>query len=160
MRCPNMRCNDDVIKWKRLSKQSQGWWFETPSCPLWRQCNAVSDPPWVIIRRYIYVCKRALGIFVHKYCVRLNVALSLINGFSGGSMYQFYGSLARQSSCPSCYQVMDISRGSLFLPCINFNLSMDDQLHALSSVCWNYLSVPKLSTAQLDSFRVYCWTKS
>ena len=24
---------------KRLSKQSRGWWFETPSCPLWRHCN-------------------------------------------------------------------------------------------------------------------------
>ena len=24
---------------KRLSKQSWGWWFETLSCPLWRQCN-------------------------------------------------------------------------------------------------------------------------
>ena len=25
---------------KRLGKQSWGWWFETPSCPLWRHCNA------------------------------------------------------------------------------------------------------------------------
>ena len=25
---------------KRLSKQSRGWWFETPSRSLWRQCNA------------------------------------------------------------------------------------------------------------------------
>ena len=25
---------------KRLSKQSLGWWFETPSCPLWRHSNA------------------------------------------------------------------------------------------------------------------------
>ena len=24
---------------KRLSKQLWGWWFETPSCPLWRHCN-------------------------------------------------------------------------------------------------------------------------
>ena len=24
---------------KRLSKQSCGWWFETPPCPLWRHCN-------------------------------------------------------------------------------------------------------------------------
>ena len=24
---------------KRLSKQSWGWWFETPSCPLWCHCN-------------------------------------------------------------------------------------------------------------------------
>ena len=32
---------DDLIKWnKRLVKQTWGWWFETPSCPLWRRCNA------------------------------------------------------------------------------------------------------------------------
>ena len=24
---------------KRLSKQSRGWWFETPSCPFWRERN-------------------------------------------------------------------------------------------------------------------------
>ena len=30
---------------KRLSKQSWGWWFETPSCPLWRHCNV-----WCIMR--------------------------------------------------------------------------------------------------------------
>ena len=24
---------------KQLSKQSWGWWFETPSRPLWRHCN-------------------------------------------------------------------------------------------------------------------------
>ena len=27
---------------KRLSKQSWGWWFETPSCSLWRHCNVVN----------------------------------------------------------------------------------------------------------------------
>ena len=26
---------------KRLSKQWSGWWFETLSCPLWRQCNTI-----------------------------------------------------------------------------------------------------------------------
>ena len=26
---------------KPLSKQARGWWFETPSHPLWRHCNAV-----------------------------------------------------------------------------------------------------------------------
>ena len=25
---------------KLLSKQSWGWWFETPLCPLWRHCDA------------------------------------------------------------------------------------------------------------------------
>ena len=28
---------------KRLSKQSWGWWFETPSRPLWRHRNAYTD---------------------------------------------------------------------------------------------------------------------
>ena len=28
---------------KRLSKQSRGWWFETPSRPLWRHCNGMRD---------------------------------------------------------------------------------------------------------------------
>ena len=32
---------------KRLSKQWRGWWFETPSRPLWRHCN---DPSWPIAR--------------------------------------------------------------------------------------------------------------
>ena len=26
---------------KQLSKQSWCWWFETPSCPLWRLCNEI-----------------------------------------------------------------------------------------------------------------------
>ena len=32
----NLRLN------KRLSKQSWGWWFETPTHPLWRHCNIYS----------------------------------------------------------------------------------------------------------------------
>ena len=30
---------------RRLSKHSWGWWFETPSCPLWRHCNARKGNP-------------------------------------------------------------------------------------------------------------------
>ena len=29
----------DLCLNKRLSKQSWGWWFETPLCVLWRHCN-------------------------------------------------------------------------------------------------------------------------
>ena len=29
----------EVFLNERLSKQSRGWWFETPSCPLWRNCK-------------------------------------------------------------------------------------------------------------------------
>ena len=35
----------DLSPNKRLSKQPWGWWFETPSCLLWRQCN-VYDLCW------------------------------------------------------------------------------------------------------------------
>ena len=27
---------------KRLSKQWRGWWFETPSHPVWRHCNVIA----------------------------------------------------------------------------------------------------------------------
>ena len=29
---------------KRLSKHWWGWWFETPSSPLWRHCNGLMKP--------------------------------------------------------------------------------------------------------------------
>ena len=37
----------DLCLNKRLSKQSRGWWLETISCPLWRQCNETRDG-WVV----------------------------------------------------------------------------------------------------------------
>ena len=30
------------LRLNKRSKQSWGWWFETLSCPLWRQCNVLS----------------------------------------------------------------------------------------------------------------------
>ena len=34
---------------KRLSKQSWGWWFETPSCPIWRHRNEAHFPTsWAV----------------------------------------------------------------------------------------------------------------
>ena len=38
---------------KRLSKQSWGWWFETPSRPLWGHCNAVVwfNFHWTLLQR-------------------------------------------------------------------------------------------------------------
>ena len=53
---------------KRLSKQSWGWWFETPSRPLWRHSNEfflrtiAFDLRWYINR---YVRLDAIHIFDH-----------------------------------------------------------------------------------------------
>ena len=38
---------------KRLSKQSWGWWFETLSCSLWRQCNVSSHTTQQCCKRRI-----------------------------------------------------------------------------------------------------------
>ena len=45
---------------KRLSKQLWGWWFETPSPPLWRHCNDTTVlPNWV-------------GVVDDRYCTFQN----------------------------------------------------------------------------------------
>ena len=35
---------------KRLSKQWWGWWFETPSCPLWRYCDVDPNPTCGVVQ--------------------------------------------------------------------------------------------------------------
>ena len=49
----NIEYHDDVIKWKHfprywpfvrgIHRPPRGWWFETPSSSLWRQCNDFGD---------------------------------------------------------------------------------------------------------------------
>ena len=44
----------------RLSKQSSGWWFETPSWSLWRQCNGIffNEKCCIMIKISLrYVCR-------------------------------------------------------------------------------------------------------
>ena len=39
---------------KRLSKQSWGWWFDTPSRSLWRHCNVnIWFPPWQCVNQQV-----------------------------------------------------------------------------------------------------------
>ena len=49
---------------KRLSKQSWGWWFETPSDPLWRHCNAESFPilTWLPLTEFTDYSKTVFSI--------------------------------------------------------------------------------------------------
>ena len=53
----------DLCLNKRLSKQSWGWWFETPSCSLWRHCNVVQQSLlWLIL-----LCTFLLSNFCHSF---------------------------------------------------------------------------------------------
>ena len=40
---------------KRLSKQWWGWWFETPSSPLWRHCNVLTAEYIPIMSELLHV---------------------------------------------------------------------------------------------------------
>ena len=51
----------DLCLNKRLSKQPCGWWFETPSWSLWRQCNE-----WRVLRK-AFSCYDVNVIFVIPY---------------------------------------------------------------------------------------------
>ena len=57
---------------KRLSKQSLGWWFETPSRSLWRHCNDHGNPKIVPSNRVFFQsCELLLTLcFVHGLCRR------------------------------------------------------------------------------------------
>ena len=58
---PLMRSFDvffDLRPSKRLCKQSGGWWFETPSRSLWRNCNDVFELRWKQYRNNL-LCKNA-----------------------------------------------------------------------------------------------------
>ena len=43
----------------QLSKQSWGWWFEMPSCPLWCHCNVMLE--------FLQITTRWTYIIVHVY---------------------------------------------------------------------------------------------
>ena len=45
---------------KRLCKQSWGWWFETLSCPLWRQCNVPQRVDPILSIRELVIFDRCL----------------------------------------------------------------------------------------------------
>ena len=95
---------------KRLNKQSWCWWFETPSCSLWRHCNVKTsravvfftccvywrDPGVIhslhccsnqsVINCNKYIHGRTLGILVQEFpdpLDDLRIALSVCLGFCG-----------------------------------------------------------------------------
>ena len=71
----------------RLSEQSQGWWFETPSRPLWRQCNDFPFPSFLLIEIVQVVenlAGRGLGLVYHVDAYSISWLLQVLEylGFS------------------------------------------------------------------------------
>ena len=64
-----------IILNKRLNKQTSQWWFETPRCSLWRQCNGAnflrrctSLPEAIPEERHKGNIDRTVICFVHNLC--------------------------------------------------------------------------------------------
>ena len=59
---------------KRLSKQSWGWWFDTPSRSLWRYYNEIWILPWVALKRrlinHLMDAKILSGAYISKVLYR------------------------------------------------------------------------------------------
>ena len=61
----------DLRLYKRMSKQWWGWWFETPSCPVWRHCNWTMATMVGVCSNHCDHCLRRMttmvGVF-NKHC--------------------------------------------------------------------------------------------
>ena len=68
----------ELCLYKRFSKQSWGWWFETPSYPLWRHCNEQELSIQVYLKCPV---KRILKMRVTKFVEFIARALFITVGF-------------------------------------------------------------------------------
>ena len=73
---------------KRLSKQSWGWWSETPSRPLWRHCNerhpaGIATATHWVWTKWPTVCSRYFQMHLKKEneCILINIFLKFVAQF-------------------------------------------------------------------------------
>ena len=94
---------------KRLSKQSWGWWFETPSRPLWRQCNARNNSHG----------HQAIYFFVISRCVLIHIEAEtrwppFSYAFSWMKMFQFSITISPRGPIDNIRAVVQIMAWRLF----------------------------------------------
>ena len=86
---PVMRSFDvffDLRLNKRLSKQSWGWWFETPSRPLWRHRNAGIWVQWIICFNHLTLQEPSCRLYEawswSSFCPKTSYYCQAINSHS------------------------------------------------------------------------------
>ena len=69
---------DLCLKKKQFSTQSRCWWFETPSCPLWRHCNYVDvrkeRATAIDMEKQVVDTHRHISKIRHTECQNFNVS--------------------------------------------------------------------------------------
>ena len=89
---------------KRLSKQWWGWWFETPSCPLWRRRNAVTSP--CVWRKRGCVTFTEMPMETQWLFKTSRAKDGPTNAWTVWTVVQFYGMLTMDSLYSIClYQI-------------------------------------------------------
>ena len=70
----------DLCPNKRLSKQSWGWWFETPSRLLWRHCNGKTHVAATVLRSSRGLCCIICEVITYANMVdcRYNAAQNIL----------------------------------------------------------------------------------
>ena len=74
-------CFLDLRLNKWLSKQAWGWWFETPSCPLWRHCKG-RDVTWELAYwswdKWLSFCKQHFKVHFIEYMNSFKISLKFV----------------------------------------------------------------------------------
>ena len=77
---------------ERLSKQWWGWWFEAPSCPLWRHCNGFCGSSWNgwVIIYVLNPCRQYQEISHFLFSSELTLYMSICIVLYVCDIYVFY----------------------------------------------------------------------
>ena len=67
----------DVCLDERLSKPSWGWWFETPSSPLWRHSNGYNISLVILLSRTLWSYQYW---YIITYCLSRNICHNISMG--------------------------------------------------------------------------------
>ena len=86
---------------KRLSKQSWGWWFETPSRPLWRLCNDNRSHPGMLLLLDLLLEYLIEHVTFKLHCVKFI--------FSTGTLFRGVPGFETDCPCGVCKLVLNDS---------------------------------------------------
>ena len=108
----------------RLSKRSWDWWFETPSCSLWRHCNVTNGwlrytSGYMKLDRYYTISVDFHNVTIY-YDANGRDIVVIKSAYSSTNTWFCVGRFLW--NCP---------RGPLLSTCVTFNLSIDEWLHPL-----------------------------
>ena len=105
-------------KGQRLSKQPWGWWFETPSWSLWRQCNVMFDCGILLLQTILVTCLQTpLLSSVHHYVCLVTLAPRATNWPCAlTSTTGIHYPSASQGMSKSYSNATDIRKKSCFIP--------------------------------------------